>query len=164
MRALPVRRIATTTLCATLLLGTAGPAFASQGDASPDRTRAQQLDDLGGVIAPVLNLLHAVLTAKDNKLSPEDAKKHADAIQKAFAAAQPPAQPPAKAPLAFDRGPVDPKGDAAAALQKAIDALTKAAEAGDVKAVLTQTPTVITSAVNLGLTPLQGGGTSAAGL
>ncbi|MEV0253076.1 hypothetical protein AB0H82_02205 [Streptomyces sp. NPDC050732] len=37
MRALPVRRLATTTLCVTLLLGTAGPAFASQGDADPTR-------------------------------------------------------------------------------------------------------------------------------
>ncbi|MFH8608819.1 hypothetical protein ACH4D5_15200 [Streptomyces sp. NPDC018029] len=39
MRALPVRRLATTTLCVTLLLGTAGPAFASQGDVTRDEAR-----------------------------------------------------------------------------------------------------------------------------
>ncbi len=103
MRALPVRRLATTTLCAALLLGTAGPALASVGDAPSDPARtasrapapdakallgqAQQLGGLGWVLTPVTDLLTAVLKAPESKLSPEDAKKHVDAVKAAPAEA-----------------------------------------------------------------------------
>ncbi|MFF1378386.1 hypothetical protein [Streptomyces sp. NPDC058308] len=204
MRALPVRRIATTVLCATLLLGTAGPAFASHGAASRDDLRTasgapadpaallgqvQQLSGLGAVITPVTDLLTAVLKAKDNKLSPEDVKKHADAIKKALDAA---AKPPAKAPLSTAADPaalpqlpatqlpaaqlpaagaqrdakavLDPKADAVAALQKAVDGLLKAVTSGDPKAVLAQVPTVLTGLVNFAVATLRGGGLPAPSL
>ncbi|NEA02148.1 hypothetical protein G3I28_22915, partial [Streptomyces sp. SID10116] len=107
MRALPVRRLATTTLCAALLLGTAGPALASVGDAPHDPARTvtsapaapdpmaqvQQLSTIGKVLTPVTELLTAVLKAPGNKLSADEAKKHADAVKAALDAA---AKPPAK--------------------------------------------------------------------
>ncbi|MEU6124512.1 hypothetical protein [Streptomyces sp. NPDC047123] len=190
MRALPVRRIATTTLCATLLLGTAGPALAS--DATRDETRtassapapdaaallgqAQQLNSLGGVLTPVTDLLSAALQAKDGKLAPEDAKKHADAVKKALeAAAKPPVKAPADPAAAVPqlptggsprdaKAPVDVKADAVAALQKAVDELVKAATAGDPKAVLAAAPTVLTGLVNLTVATVLGGGLPAPNL
>ncbi|MFI1681887.1 hypothetical protein [Streptomyces sp. NPDC020607] len=107
MRALPVRRLATTTLCAALLLGTAGPALASEGDASRDPARTaprapaapdpmaqvQQLTNIAGVLTPVTGLLTAVLKAPGNKLSAEEVKKHTEAVKKAIETA---AKPPAK--------------------------------------------------------------------
>ncbi|MEU1026835.1 hypothetical protein ABZ366_33185 [Streptomyces sp. NPDC005904] len=109
MRALPLRRIATSALCATLLLGTAGPALAHDDtsrdkpgtaprapapDANALAAQTQQLHALGGALNTVSELLTAVLKAKDNKLPPEDVKKHTEAVKKALealAAAKPPA-------------------------------------------------------------------------
>ncbi|MEU8958461.1 hypothetical protein AB0C93_29650 [Streptomyces sp. NPDC048518] len=205
MRALPVRRIATTALCAGLLIGAAGPALAAHGDASRDETRAarsapapdpkallgqaQQLGALGGVLTPVTDLLTTALKAKDGKLPPQDVKKHADAVKKALAAA---AKPPAKAagdpaaalpqtPAALPQTPaapqlpamgaqhdaralMDPKADAVAALQKAVDGLLKAATAGDPKALLAAVPPVLTGLVNTVAATLQGGGLPAPNL
>ncbi|QEU94288.1 hypothetical protein [Streptomyces kanamyceticus] len=204
MRALPVRRIATTTLCATLLLGTAGPAVAAAGDVTHDETRSaprapvpapdallaqvKQLADVGGVLTPVTGLLDAVLKADGNKLSPEDAKKHADAVKAAIdaAAKAAPEAPAAKLPATPEAPklpaapavpklplggaeraaevPLDVKADALAALQSAVDALVKAATAGDAKTVLTQAPVVLTALVNVAVATLLSGGLPAPSL
>ncbi|MBM7173173.1 hypothetical protein JQK87_33255 [Streptomyces sp. G44] len=104
MRALPVRRIAAPALCATLLIGTAGTAFALAGDGTPgDDTRnahrapapapetmlaqAEQLHDLAGVLTPSSELLTAVLRAPGHKLSPADVDKHSEALKRAVDAA-----------------------------------------------------------------------------
>ncbi|QES42885.1 hypothetical protein DEJ49_19500 [Streptomyces venezuelae] len=195
MRALPVRRLATTTLCAALLLGTAGPALASVGDASRDQARTaprapaapdplaqvQQLINIEGVLKAVSELLTAVLKAPGNKLSPEDVKKHTEALKKALeAAAKPPAKGATEAvpktateavpktvtgvAARADKAPLDPKADAVAALQKAVDALLKAATAGDIKAVAAQVPTILTGVVNFLVASITGGGLPAPAL
>ncbi|MET7360447.1 hypothetical protein ABZS76_18630 [Streptomyces sp. NPDC005562] len=149
--------------------------------------QAQQLSGLGGVLTPVTDLLTAVLKAKDGKLPPQDVKKHADAVKKALAAA---AKPPAKAagdpaaalpqtpaapqPPAMGaqhdshglngRALMDPKADAVAALQKSVDALLKAATAGDPKALVAAVPPVLTGLVNTVAATLQGGGLPAPNL
>ncbi|MEV7193991.1 hypothetical protein AB0N81_19615 [Streptomyces sp. NPDC093510] len=192
MRALPVRRLATTALCATLLLGTAGPALASQGDATRDEApnassapapdantllgQVQQLSGLGGVLTPVTDLLAALLKAKDNKLPAEDVKQRTEAVKKAIeAVAKPPVKAPADPAAAMPQAPavpqlptggaeraagapLDPKGDAVAALQKAVDALVKATTAGDPKAVLAAVPPVISSLVDTVVATVTGGG------
>ncbi|TGA93798.1 hypothetical protein E2651_35490 [Streptomyces sp. MZ04] len=60
--------------------------------------------------------------------------------------------------------PADLKGDALKALQTAVDALVKAATGGDVTAVATAIPTVLTGLVNLVAATLLGGGLPAADL
>ncbi|MWA13365.1 hypothetical protein [Streptomyces sp. BA2] len=107
MRALPVRRIATTVLCASLLLGTAGPVVAAESDSpqgsAQEAARApvpeankllaqvKTLGDAGGVLTPVTDLLTAVLKADGGQLPAADATKLAapvkDAITKAAATA-----------------------------------------------------------------------------
>ncbi|WP_371527433.1 hypothetical protein OG302_16140 [Streptomyces sp. NBC_01283] len=107
MRALPVRRIATSVLCASLLLGTAGPVIAAESDSPHGSTQeaarapvpgadkllpqVKTLADAGGVLTPVTDLLTAVLKADGGKLPAADAAKLAgpvkDAITKASAAA-----------------------------------------------------------------------------
>ena len=78
MRGLPVRRLASTALCASLVLGVAAPtAFAADGLA-PERTAASKaplpnadallaqtksLGDLGSLLTPVTDLVNAVLAA-----------------------------------------------------------------------------------------------------
>lgn len=105
MRALPVRRIATTVLCASLLIGTAGPVIAAESDTSHGSTQAaarepvpdadkllaqvKVLGNAGGVLTPVTDLLTAVLKADQGQLPAAEAKKLAapvkDAITKAEA-------------------------------------------------------------------------------
>jgi hypothetical protein len=180
MRALPVRRIATSALCATLLLGTAGTAIALSGDDTPrdDETltehrapapapetmlaQAKQLHDAAGVITPATELLTAVLKAPGNKLSPEDVRKHREAMKRAVAAArtktpmapadpavvQLPEQPAGSVPR-DTKAPADPRASALAALQKADAKLLRAAGAGDTAAVRAQAPKVITGIVNM---------------
>ncbi|WP_306453553.1 hypothetical protein [Streptomyces sp. Tue6028] len=85
MRALPARRIASTALSATLLLGIAAPAaIAADGDSSRGNSHAaaapapgadallaqvQSLADIGGVPGPVTDLLNAVLKADNGRLT-----------------------------------------------------------------------------------------------
>ncbi|MFC8128412.1 hypothetical protein [Streptomyces sp. NPDC057302] len=106
MRALPVRRIATTVLCASLLIGAAGPVVAAESDSRSSAqeaadapvpgadkllAQAKTLSDAGGVLTPVTDLLTAVLKADKGQLPAADATKLADpvkaAITKAGAAA-----------------------------------------------------------------------------
>ncbi|UFQ17080.1 MULTISPECIES: hypothetical protein [Streptomyces] len=127
MRALSTRRIATSALCVTLLLGTAGTAFAFAADDAPrDETRnahrapapapetllaqAEQLRDAAGVITPASDLLTAVLKAPGNKLSPAEIKKHREAMRRAVDAAgatttvpESPAAPVAQPPQTPER-------------------------------------------------------------
>ncbi|MFG2448233.1 hypothetical protein ACGFSG_02545 [Streptomyces sp. NPDC048512] len=115
MRALPARRIATSALCATLLIGIAAPAsMAADSDlprghshaAAPvpgaDALLAQTktLGDISGVLAPVTALVDAALKADNGQIPADQATKLGqaakDAIAKVTAAA--PVAPPAAAP------------------------------------------------------------------
>lgn len=115
MRVLPVRRLAVSAVCATLLLGVTAPAvLAADAGSAPERARSaapvpgadalqaqlKGLGDLGGVLQPVTDLLDAVLKADDGRLSADRAaelgKAVRDAIGKARASA--PATPPAAVP------------------------------------------------------------------
>ncbi|WJV47492.1 hypothetical protein [Streptomyces flavofungini] len=203
MRALPVRRIATTFLCTALLLGTAGPVYAATHDdtareaaaAAPQApvpgadallAQAKALGDLGGVLTPVTDLLDAALKADNGQLPAADAAKLGDAVKEAIAkvtAAVPDAPVPATgtsqlpttpqlpdtpqlpatpqlplggAPAA--KAPMDVKGDALAALQKAVDTLLKAVTAGDPTAVLPAATAVVTGLVNVLVATVLGGG------
>ncbi|MFF1520037.1 hypothetical protein [Streptomyces sp. NPDC058305] len=122
MRALPVRRIATSALCATLLIGIAAPAsMAADSDlprghshaAAPvpgaDALLAQTktLGDISGVLAPVTALVDAALKADNGQIPADQATKLGqaakDAIAKVTAAAPvaPPAAVPAVPPVAL---------------------------------------------------------------
>ncbi|MFD8430073.1 hypothetical protein ACFV1R_20990 [Streptomyces coelicoflavus] len=101
---LPARRIATSTLCAGLLIGLSGPAvMAADGDPVRERTHAAShaplpdadelqsqvagLADLGGVLTPVTDMLTAVLKADNGQLSATDADKLSAAVEDALAKA-----------------------------------------------------------------------------
>ncbi|MEW1926753.1 hypothetical protein [Streptomyces sp. NPDC088360] len=192
MRALPVRRIATTVLCASLLIGTAGPVIAAESDSPPNNAQeaarapvagadallaqAKTLGDAGGVLTPVTDLLTAVLKADKGQLPAAEAAKLAEpvkaAITKASAAAPKAPEAPAlpqtstlpeapalpKAMPDDARAAADPKADALKALQTAVDTLLKAATGGDVAAVASAVPTVLTGLVNVVAATLLGGG------
>ncbi|MGI5369886.1 hypothetical protein C9J60_09705 [Streptomyces sp. A244] len=98
---LPARRIATSALCATLLLGVTGPAAVAADSASaPEHTHAasrapvpdadellgqvESLGDLGGVLVPVADLLTAVLKAEDGQLPHSQAAKLSTSVQDAI--------------------------------------------------------------------------------
>ncbi|MER7574358.1 hypothetical protein [Streptomyces sp. NPDC126514] len=114
MRALPARRIASSALCATLLLGIAGPVAMAADDSAHERTHAashapvpgaeallgqvESLSDVGGVLTPVTDLLNNVLKADDGQLSAAEAEKLGTIAKDAIAmvaSAVPAAQVPA---------------------------------------------------------------------
>ncbi|MFE7438238.1 hypothetical protein ACFU78_35215 [Streptomyces tendae] len=99
---LPARRIATSALCAGLLIGLSGPAvMAADGDSGRERTHAAShaplpdaeelqsqvgsLAGLGGVLTPVTDMLSAVLKADNGQLSATDADKLSTAVKDALA-------------------------------------------------------------------------------
>ncbi|MGJ5751660.1 hypothetical protein FB563_3995 [Streptomyces puniciscabiei] len=146
MRVPPVRRIASTALCAALLAGVTGPA-AFAADSTPERTRAtaqapapgadevltqvNSLGHFGTVLEPVKTLLDAVLKADKGQLSADQATKLVkaakDAVAKAAAAA-----PATSTPTGGDaKAQADNVKDAQATLDKALDTLQKAATDGD---------------------------------
>ncbi|MFL9656180.1 hypothetical protein ACJ7VE_20985 [Streptomyces sp. PB17] len=101
---LPARRIATSALCAGLLIGLSGPAvMAADGDSVRERTHAAShaplpdaeelqsqvgsLAGLGGVLTPVTDMLSAVLKADNGQLSATDADKLSAAVKDALAKA-----------------------------------------------------------------------------
>jgi hypothetical protein len=102
MRVLPARRIASTALCAALLVGMSGPA-AVAADAAGERTHAasraplpdadtlltqvKSLGDLGSVLTPVTDLLTSVLKADDGRLSAAEATELGTAVRDAIAKA-----------------------------------------------------------------------------
>ncbi|MEV0244024.1 hypothetical protein AB0I06_29500 [Streptomyces sp. NPDC050674] len=98
---LPARRIATSALCATLLLGVTGPAAVAADSASAqEHTRAasrapvpdadellgqvESLGGLGGVLVPVADLLTAVLKADDGQLPHSQAAELSTSVQDAI--------------------------------------------------------------------------------
>ncbi|GHB23032.1 hypothetical protein GCM10010377_11150 [Streptomyces viridiviolaceus] len=120
MRALPARRIALGALCAVLLAGITGPT-AMATDAAREHSRATSpdallvqvghLDTREGDLAPVVDLLNAVLTADNGQLPPAEARRLGEAAKKAVdeeaaqkavdeEAAQGPARGAVKAPAA----------------------------------------------------------------
>ncbi|MFI1420290.1 hypothetical protein ACH4VX_20360 [Streptomyces sp. NPDC020731] len=96
MRALPVRRIALGALCAALLAGLTGPA-AMAADTAPERDRAtspaallaqvRAVDTDEPGLAPVVDLLKAVLETDDGSLPSGRAGKLGDAAKDALAQA-----------------------------------------------------------------------------
>lgn len=154
MRALSVRRIATSAICATFLLGVTAPT-AMAADTARERTResapasdpaalqsqVKQLATISSVVAPVTELQDAVLKAENSPLSAAELTRLGDAAKAAIAAAAAtpmtpadPATPSAPgvttptAPLA-PVAPADPATSAqvpADALQDALAALQQA--------------------------------------
>ncbi|GHE49198.1 hypothetical protein GCM10018785_18440 [Streptomyces longispororuber] len=120
VRRTAARRITTTALCATLLLGVTGPVLALQAASRQDPpaagapvpeadkllAQATALGGLGTVLTPVTDLVTQVLKAEGGTLEPEQAKKLGDAVREALdklktAEAAPPGtspQPPAASP------------------------------------------------------------------
>jgi hypothetical protein len=117
MRGLPARRIASSALCAALLLAVTGPvAAAAERDSAVERVeeasrapvpdadaladQVKTLADLGGVLTPLTELMNTVLKADTGQISAEQASKLEEALKEALAkisAAAPasPVTPPA---------------------------------------------------------------------
>ncbi|WP_030418215.1 hypothetical protein [Streptomyces sp. NRRL F-5065] len=103
---LPVRRIATSVLCAGLLTGVCGTAVTAAEGAPPGerptagapraplpdrdalRGQAGALSGLGGTLTPVADLLDAVLAADGGRLPAADAERLATAVRDALARAE----------------------------------------------------------------------------
>ncbi|NGO07268.1 hypothetical protein G5C60_06295 [Streptomyces sp. HC44] len=125
MRKLPARRIATSALCAALLVGITGPAAMaadstrehSQAPAPDARLRgadallAQVRAYNRGELTPVADLVHAVLEADNGQLPEAKARKLGAAAKAALA------------PMAAERRPADLVDDALDALDSLLDAL-----------------------------------------
>ncbi|MFH9707565.1 hypothetical protein ACH4MW_11955 [Streptomyces luteogriseus] len=172
---LPARRIATSALCATLLLGVTGPAAVAADSASaPAHTRAasrapvpdadallgqvQSLGDLGGVLVPVADLVTAVLKADGGQLPHSQAAELStsvqDAIDHATANAPSAATPGTTAPgsplpqASTLPAPVDdPAGTPGDLADEALAALEKATD-GLFKAATSDDAAQVTPAVN----------------
>ncbi|CAL9449012.1 hypothetical protein [Streptomyces sp. enrichment culture] len=158
MRGLPVRRLASAALCATLVLAVAGPAAAA-ADSGPAQERVQaesrapvpgadavlaqakSLDGLGGVIDPVTELLQDVLQADNGQLPAAEATEHADAVKEAIAkitAAAPatPATPATPSTANLPGTTTQPAASAPTSALPALPALTRSdgrAPAADLK-------------------------------
>ncbi|MGV9228424.1 hypothetical protein [Streptomyces nigra] len=148
MPAPTTRHIATSALCAALLLGTVAPALA----AGPDDTRpasrtaadsraalrdqTDALAGLGTVLTPVTRLLDSVLAADDDPLTAAEAKKLAAAAREAVAQAREEALAEAAQEVAAARAEAEEaRREAAADREEAAadreEALTDAADAAD---------------------------------
>ncbi|MEU5630233.1 hypothetical protein ACH47C_01495 [Streptomyces rishiriensis] len=186
MRGLPVRRIASTALCASLVLGLAAPAamasdtatarerVAAASDAPVPgvaalRAQGKGLVDLSTVLAPVTETLDTVLKADDGRLTPGRATQLGDAVRTAVAKitaaapAAPAAVPPSLAKGAVDSGTkaaADPVSDALAAVQKAVDSLLTAATSLDVGQVVSAVTGVLDGLLDLLSSTLNGLGLS----
>ncbi len=100
MRALPARRIASSALCAALLVGITGPVAMAADSArghshvAPDArlpgadVRLVQIDELNwGALTPVADLLNAVLRDDNGRLPADEARRLGDAAKAALAEA-----------------------------------------------------------------------------
>ncbi|MFI7388372.1 hypothetical protein [Streptomyces sp. NPDC049813] len=178
MPALPVRRLATSALCASLLIGAATPAFAANSaDVQDSRTfvsldpapgtapaaPADQASPLAGVtslLTPITGLLNGLLQPQGTKMAPQEVQKHTDAIDSALAkaekehAAREPEAARDTAPDAMTADRAEPS-DAATELRSAIDALLKGAAAGDMSAATKQLSQAVTALVKELATPVQ---------
>ncbi|MER5430605.1 hypothetical protein [Streptomyces sp. NPDC002588] len=173
MRGLPVRRIASTAVCATvvpLVLGFAAPTAVAAG-AAHERgaaaagapvpgadallARAENLGGPGAVLEPVTDLVTTALEADDGRITADRAKQLSDAIDAATAkitAAD-------SAPPADRKAAADPVDDALAALEVQVAALLAAVTSGDADQVLPAATGVVT-----GLAALLAAALDAAGL
>ncbi|MEU4997368.1 hypothetical protein, partial [Streptomyces sp. NPDC021622] len=145
MRALPARRIATSVLCTSLLVGAAGPAVAAENDSPPSSAQAaarapvpgadallaqiKTLGDVGGVLGPVTKLLNDILKADNGQLPAAEATKHAEAVKAAITAATAaaPKAPALPKTPAVPEAPAVPKTPAVPAVPKAMSGDDKAA-------------------------------------
>ncbi|MER6181414.1 hypothetical protein [Streptomyces sp. NPDC001652] len=203
MRAPSARRLASAAVTATLLIGITAPAaVAVDTESKSERVeeaakaplpgvdgllaQVQTLGNLGSVLAPVIDVLNAVLKADDGQVSPEQATQLLDAVKAAIAkvtAAAPapvplPTDPPATTtptdalplpvpalPLPADKSADDAKapsadavGDALATLQTAVGDLLAAATSGDPTKVVPAATKVVSSLLNAIVALLLGGG------
>jgi hypothetical protein len=168
MPALSTRRLASSAVCATLLLGITGPAaVAADHDAPRGRThasaplpgpevllpRVQRLAEADRAVAPVSELLKAALTADNHRLPAEQAAKLSKAAQDAITRIAPPTPAPT--------GPIpsrnDVQGDALAALRKAVDDLAAATTNGNGGQVLPAATTVLNKLISVLVASVAGG-------
>lgn len=146
MRALPARRIASSTLCAALLVGVTGPAAMAADPArershatSPDApalradtllAQVRKLDAFGKDIVPVTDLLTAVLKADHGRLPAAEARRLGEPAKRALAKVAAKAEPRASARRAA--APADPLDD----LEEALEDLLASITSGDTDQVL----------------------------
>ncbi|MET7481479.1 hypothetical protein [Streptomyces sp. NPDC005538] len=178
MRGLPARRIASSVLCATVLIGIAGPAaVAADNDSAREHVRATSsapvpnadallaqvkgLGDIGSVLTPVTDLLNQVLKADNGQLSADQAQKLVDTVNAAIAkiTAAAPAAPAVPAVPAAPAVPATPALPATSALP-ALPALPKSGDdskakapadlAGDALAALQKAVATLLAAVTSG--------------
>ncbi|MEU6495882.1 hypothetical protein AB0D09_29330 [Streptomyces sp. NPDC049097] len=170
MRDLPARRLATTSLCATLVLGMAGPtAVASDHGSSRDviqvteshpptspvpgadafLTQVQRVAGADGTVAPVTDLLNAVLAADNGRLSADKAAGLGKAVKDAIAK-----MGGATSTASATSAP----GDVLGALQKSVDKLISVSTAGQSGDVLPAARDVLGSLVRVVLAGLIVGG------
>ncbi|MFC9913643.1 hypothetical protein [Streptomyces sp. NPDC127197] len=183
MRALPARRMASSALCAALLVGITGPAAMAADStrershtASPDvrhpgadtfHAQVRKLGVLGSEFAPVTDLLNAVLKAEDGQLPAAKARKLGAAAKASLAeaAAKAPATAaPATGVLPRDADLTDDELDA---VEEAIDSLLEAVTSDDenqvllsVDDLLDQVGSLIDELIGTGLPPLPSTSTS----
>ncbi|HET9382341.1 MAG TPA: hypothetical protein VFP69_16125, partial [Streptomyces sp.] len=185
---LPVRRLASTTLGAFLLLGVTGPAALAAGSDQPGENTAavaqapvadteallaqtQHLGDLSAMLKPTTDLLNAVLKADGGRLAPQDSAPYATAVREAIAkigrtqattlpapASATSSASQAGATSAAVKSAPVPGADALSSLQKAVDALTEASAAGDTARVQAAANDVMTGLVNVAAATLAGDG------
>ncbi|MFE0917127.1 hypothetical protein ACFW24_05020 [Streptomyces nigra] len=141
MPAPTTRHIATSALCAALLLGTVAPALAAGPDDTRPASRAaadsraalrdqtDALAGLGTVLTPVTRLLDSVLAADDDPLTAAEAKKLAAAAREAVAQAREEALAEAAQEVAAARAEAEEARREAAADRE--EALIDAADAAD---------------------------------
>ncbi|GAA3782128.1 hypothetical protein [Streptomyces chiangmaiensis] len=170
MRDLPARRLATTALCATLVLGTAGPtAVASDRGSTRDLIQAtgvthpaatpvpgsdallaqvQRLAGADGAVGPVTELLNAVLEADNGQLPADEAARLGKAVKDAIARMGGPTPTASATPA-----PVDVLD----ALQKSVDKLVAASTSGESGRVLPAAKDVLGALVRVVLASLVAG-------
>jgi hypothetical protein len=177
-------RIASSALCAALLVGITGP-VAMAADSAREHSRVASPDErlpgadarlalvrkLGGELTPVADLLKAVLEEDDGQLPPDKARKLVaaakDALAKAAAKA-PKTDAPLPAPArpaaelgTSERSAADETSDALDALEDALDSLLDAITSGvdtevlpSVDDLLTGLDTLLDELIDIGLSIL----------
>ncbi|MGW2333308.1 hypothetical protein ACWCXS_05065 [Streptomyces sp. NPDC001685] len=137
MRAPTTRHIASSALCAALLLGAVAPALAAGPDDTRPASRTAAADQravlrgqtgalagLGTVLTPVTRLLDAALAADDDPLTAAEAEKLAEAAREAVAQAREEALAEAEKELAAAREEAEQAREEAAEARE--EALTEA--------------------------------------
>ncbi|MEU1037165.1 hypothetical protein ACFYP4_06835 [Streptomyces sp. NPDC005551] len=199
MRAMPARRIASSAFCATLLLGVAAPAAAAaDGDSALGRAHAAApvpgadglldqvaaLAGLDGALNPVTDLLSAVLTTDDGRLSDDEAAALGDAAKTAIAeiteeataeaSADPvrdattepsdetPEVPGARDEDAADIDAADIDTDLLAELRNGLDNLLEVIDSGDFGKVVPAATSLVTGLVDVVVSTATGSGSTAA--